>query len=191
MMAIKIKWNNSFIKQVAAQNEKYNDPLVERLTDFISQSVYSSPSHFALEMIQNADDEKSTEIKFYFEKDNKIIVINNGKKFSKNDVETICYAGNSLKKNKKGFFGIGFKSVKRVTDTPQIISSNYNFVIHKYYHPEPCSEIPEDITFNHKEGAIFILPMKSKKEYNNLFKKFMEEINEYLLSVLRKVITGS
>jgi len=129
MMAIKIKWDHDFIKQVAAQNEKYkDDPLVERLTDFISQSVYSSPSHFALEMIQNADDEKSTEIKFYFGKNNKIIVINNGKKFSKNDVKTICYAGHSLKKNKKGFFGIGFKSVKRVTDTPQIISSNYNFV---------------------------------------------------------------
>lgn len=185
MMAIKIKWDHDFIKHVAAQNEKYkDDPLVERLTDFISQSVYSSPSHFALEMIQNADDEKSTEIKFYFGKNNKIIVTNNGKKFSKNDVKTICYSGHSLKKNKKGFFGIGFKSVKRVTDTPQIISSNYNFVIHKYYHPEPYDEIPEDIAFNPQKGAIFILPLKSKKEYNNIFKKFMEETNEHLLLFL-------
>lgn len=184
-MAIKIKWDHEFIKQVAAQNEKYkDDPLVEKLTDFIAKSVYSSPSHFALEMIQNADDEKSTEIKFYFEKNNKIIVTNNGKKFSKDDVRTICYAGHSLKKNKKGFFGIGFKSVKRITDTPQIISSNYNFVIHKYYHPEPCKEIPEDITFNPQKGAIFILPLKSKKEYNNIFKNFMEETNENLLLFL-------
>lgn len=184
-MAIKIKWDHDFIKQVAAQNEKYkDDPLVERLTDFISQSVYSSPSHFALEMIQNADDEKSTEIRFYFEKNNKIIVTNNGKRFSKEDVRTICYAGHSLKKNKKGFFGIGFKSVKRVTDTPQIISSNYNFVIHKYYHPEPCNDIPEDITSNPQKGAIFVLPLKSKKEYTNIFKKFMGETNEYLLLFL-------
>jgi len=185
MMAIKIKWDHDFIKQVAAQNEKYkNDPLVERLTDYLSQSAYTSPSHFALEMIQNADDEKSVEIKFYFEKDNKIVVTNKGKKFSKNDVKTICYAGHSLKKNKKGFFGIGFKSVKRVTDTPQIISGNFNFVIHKHYHPGPCNEIPEDITFNPRKGAIFILPFKSKKEYNKIFKKFMEETNEYLLLFL-------
>lgn len=185
MTAIKIKWNHDFIRQVAAQYEKYKgDPLVERLTDFISQSVYTSPSHFALEMIQNADDEKSTEINFYFEKDNKIIVTNNGKKFSKNDVKTICYAGYSLKKNKKGFFGIGFKSVKRVTDTPQIISGNYNFVIQKYYHPDSCDEIPRDIIFNPQKGAIFVLPLRSKKEYDNIFKRCMEDINEYLLSFL-------
>jgi len=135
-------------------------------------------------MIQNADDEESTEIKFYFEKNNKIIVTNNGKKFSKKDVRTICYAGYSLKKNKKGFFGIGFKSVKRVTDTPQIISGNFNFVIHRYYHPEPCNEIPQDITFNPRKGAIFVLRVKSKKQYNSIFKRFMEETNEHLLLFL-------
>lgn len=184
-MAIKIKWDQDYIKQVAAQNEKYkNDPLVERLTDFISQSVYSSPSHFALEMIQNADDEESTEIKFYFEKENKIVIVNNGNKFSKNDIKTICFSGHSLKKNKKGFFGIGFKSVKRITDFPQIVSGNFNFIIHKYYHPEVCNKIPEDIAFNPQKGAIFVLPLKSKKEYNNIFKKFMEETNEYLLLFL-------
>ena len=114
-----MKWQHDYIKHIAAQNEKYkHDPLVEKLTDYISQSVYSSPCHFALEMIQNADDEESTEIRFYFERNNKIIVTNNGNKFSKKDVGTICYAGHSLKKNKKGFFGIGFKSVKRITDTP-------------------------------------------------------------------------
>ncbi|MBN1552185.1 hypothetical protein JW979_11995 [bacterium] len=173
---------------MAKQHEKYkDDPLVGKLTDYLAQSVYRSPVHFALEMIQNADDAESTEIRFYFEKNKKIIVTNNGKRFSENDVRTICYAGFSLKKKKKGFFGIGFKSVKRVTDCPQIISSRYNFIIHDYYHPEPCNAIPDGIDFSTKRGAIFILPVRSMKEYKSIKNRFYEETNEHLLLFLDHV----
>ena len=184
-MTARNRWDHDFIREVAQQNEKYRgDQLVVRLTDFISQSVYSSPSHFALEMIQNADDEKSTEIRFYFERDKRIIVTNNGKRFSKDDVKTICFTGHSLKKNKKGFFGVGFKSVKAVTDTPQVISGSYNFIIHDYYHPEPCNEIPGNVAFNPRKGAVFVLVPKSKKQQYSILKRLLEETKEYLLLFL-------
>ncbi|MCK4456293.1 MAG: DUF3883 domain-containing protein [Thermoplasmata archaeon] len=135
-------------------------------------------------MIQNADDEKATEIRFYFEKDARIVVTNNGRKFSRDDVRTICYAGHSLKKNKKGFFGIGFKSVKRVTDSPHIISGRFNFVIDDYYHPEPCNRIPKDVEFNSKKGAIFVLTSKSQEECDRVLERLLEETKEYLLLFL-------
>ena len=184
-MTTRTRWDHDFIREVAQQNEKYKgDPLVVRLTDFISQSVYSSPSHFALEMIQNADDEESTEIRFYFERDKRIVVTNNGKRFSKDDVKTICFTGHSLKKNKKGFFGVGFKSVKAVTDTPQVISGNYNFIIRNYYHPEPCNEMPDNVPYSPRKGAVFVLNPRNKKQQYGILKRLLEETKEYLLLFL-------
>ena len=153
------QWNHSLIEEIYQKkiSEKSEDR--DNLLKLTSHRLYGEKIHYALELIQNADDEEASSITFIFDKD-KVTVINDGKPFDEDDVWAICSVKPGRKRNKIGFFGIGFKSVFNITNAPQIISGQYNFRIKDYIYPEPSSSLPPEIKrcYTQGKGAIFILP---------------------------------
>ncbi|KAG7028754.1 hypothetical protein SDJN02_09935, partial [Cucurbita argyrosperma subsp. argyrosperma] len=100
----------------------------------LSQELYSQDSHFLLELVQNADDNiypQSVEptLAFIFEESG-IVVLNNEEGFSAKNIRALCDVGNSTKKGSNAGYigkkGIGFKSVFRVTDAPEIHSNGFH-----------------------------------------------------------------
>nr|GEY17403.1 histidine kinase-like ATPase, C-terminal domain-containing protein [Tanacetum cinerariifolium] len=83
-----------------------------RAVHCLSIEFYSQDSHFLLEL------EKS------------IIVSNNEQDFSAENIRVLCDVGNSTKKKASSGYivkkGIGFKSVFRVTDAPEIDSNGFH-----------------------------------------------------------------
>jgi hypothetical protein len=83
---------------------------------------YADPTHFIFELLQNAEDAGATRASFRLETDS-ISFEHDGRQFNRDDIEGVTGIGNTTKidqANKIGCFGIGFKSVYVVTDTPAI-----------------------------------------------------------------------
>ncbi|CAI9778566.1 unnamed protein product [Fraxinus pennsylvanica] len=114
----------------------------------LSHELYSQDSHFILELVQNADDNiypgNVVPTLVFILQEKGIIVLNNEQGFSAENIRALCDVGNSTKKSHLGYIGkkgIGFKSVFRVTDAPEIHSGGFH------------------IKFDITEGQIgFILP---------------------------------
>ncbi|XP_054913525.1 uncharacterized protein wu:fj29h11 [Poeciliopsis prolifica] len=107
-----------------------------RSLDRLSTELYSKDTHFVLELIQNADDNSYPSgggavpaLAFVVERDC-ITVLNNETGFQERNVRAICDVGRSTKgKHKYGYIGqkgIGFKSVFKVTDCPEIHSNGFH-----------------------------------------------------------------
>ncbi|KAK3417009.1 hypothetical protein EUGRSUZ_H02767 [Eucalyptus grandis] len=99
----------------------------------LSQELYSQDSHFLLELVQNADDNTYLEnvepAVVFILQESGIIILNNEQGFSAQDIRALCDIGNSTKKGSAGYIGnkgIGFKSVFRVTDAPEIHSNGFH-----------------------------------------------------------------
>jgi len=128
--------------------------------EIVGEQIYSKQSsHFIFELIQNAEDEEATEVNITVE-DDSLIFEHNGTPFSIQDIEAITTFGNNEKKKLKtnaiGRFGIGFKSVFYVTDSPEIHSGYFNFKL-KYY------IIPEIIDSEFLEITRITLPFKKNR----------------------------
>ncbi|XP_038973841.1 protein NO VEIN-like isoform X1 [Phoenix dactylifera] len=100
----------------------------------LSQELYSQDSHLLLELVQNADDNIYPEhvdptIVFILQ-DTGIVILNNERGFSAQNIRALCDIGKSTKKGSGagyiGHKGIGFKSVFRVTDAPEIHSNGFH-----------------------------------------------------------------
>jgi hypothetical protein len=104
------------------------------LLETVAQDLNSKESHFLLELVQNADDNHyadgvSPALTFRLHA-NELVVSNNELGFAPKNVKALCSAGESSKRNKAGYIGekgIGFKSVFKVTDRPEIHSNGYHF----------------------------------------------------------------
>ncbi|KAM6897522.1 uncharacterized protein FYW49_018807 [Xenentodon cancila] len=107
-----------------------------RSLDRLSTELYSKDTHFVLELIQNADDNSYPmhngivpALAFVVERDC-VTVLNNETGFQKENIKAICDVGCSTKgKHKYGYIGqkgIGFKSVFKVTDRPEIHSNGFH-----------------------------------------------------------------
>lgn len=153
------QWDSSLIKEIHAEKEKEKSEDRDNLLLLISKRLYGEKIHYVLELIQNAEDEASKTITFAFD-ENSIAVINDGRRFEEEDVWGICSVRPGRKKNKIGFFGIGFKSVFSITKTPQIISNKFNFQLEDYIYPVPKASLPENAKryYSPHKGAIFLLP---------------------------------
>ncbi|XP_058477566.1 uncharacterized protein wu:fj29h11 isoform X2 [Solea solea] len=113
-----------------------NQERLGRSLERLSTELYSKDTHFVLELIQNADDNSypldagvGPSLAFIVEKDC-ITVLNNEIGFQENHIRAICDVGRSTKgKHKYGYIGqkgIGFKSVFKVTDCPEIHSNGFH-----------------------------------------------------------------
>ncbi|XP_029953318.1 protein NO VEIN isoform X2 [Salarias fasciatus] len=125
--------------ELTAEGQKLMQVHQERLgrsLDRLSTELYSKDTHFVLELIQNADDNGYPSeagvipaLAFVVEKDC-ITVLNNETGFQEKNIRAICDVGRSTKgKHKYGYIGqkgIGFKSVFKVTDCPEIHSNGFH-----------------------------------------------------------------
>ncbi len=105
----------------------------------IIAGLYSDPSHFIYELLQNADDAGASEVIFRLTSKSLSITHNGEKLFDFNDVDSITTVGSSTKKddvNSIGTFGAGFKSVFAITKTPSIHSGDYHFQVIDFIVPE-------------------------------------------------------
>ncbi len=121
--------------------------------------LYSDPSHFIYEIIQNAEDAEATNIMFSLS-EKFLKITHNGKLFTIDNVDAITTIGSSTKAhdvNKIGKFGAGFKSVFAITNTPEIHSGIFNFKIADFIVPEEIKPVSSNndtviiIPFNHSK----------------------------------------
>src|SRR5215216_2330126 len=111
-----------------AQNViKQQQGIIHRSLEKLAEDLYSKQNHFVLELIQNADDNNYAPtvtpfLTFKIDQE-KIVVQNNELGFTKENVYALCDVGSSTKTKVLGYIGekgIGFKSVFRISDRPQI-----------------------------------------------------------------------
>lgn len=116
----------------ACQGSRIWDDYVNSLK-LISQVVFTRSSGFVLELIQNAEDaglELNTKGIFQIRINKRgVMVTHNGRPFTEEDVNALCGIRSSKKPEKGtlGYLGIGFKSVFKVTDCPEIYSGGFQF----------------------------------------------------------------
>lgn len=95
----------------------------------LSEELYSKPTHFILELVQNADDNSYEmgivpKLSFLYRQGGSLWVGCNEAGFSEDNVRSICRIASSTKNvenNRKGYIGekgIGFKSVFKVNQQP-------------------------------------------------------------------------
>ncbi|KAL4591072.1 hypothetical protein LXL04_004020 [Taraxacum kok-saghyz] len=153
----------------------------------LSQELYSQDSHFLLELVQNADDnvypcEVEPTLTFILQEGG-VIVLNNEQGFSVENIKALCDVGNSTKKEPSAGYigkkGIGFKSVFRVTDAPEIHSNGFHikfdisegqigFVLPTIVPPCDIDYFTKLVSINnneknHSNNTCIVLPFKSKK----------------------------
>ncbi len=156
--------------------------------DGILAGLYSNPSHFIYELLQNAEDEYAKKIRIELFED-RLDFYHDGKNFDLRDIDGVTGIGISKKKDDLtliGKFGVGFKSVFAVTQTPYIFSGKYSIKIEDFVVPVPYSgNTPQEkgtlirIPFNHK--------YRSKEEIFELIKNMLEKLDLKTLLFLNNI----
>jgi len=140
-------------------------------------SMYSDPTHFIYELLQNADDYGATEIFFSLSK-NELVIEHDGRPFTDENVKAITYFGKSTSADdlvKTGRFGVGFKSVFAFTATPIVISGDEHFQIHGLYR---IKEYSYPSGFSHLKTRI-ILPFNHTSEQPDYVDELITEEDAY------------
>jgi hypothetical protein len=152
---------NEEFKNLITESEEWVKLSKRRGYDFDSllAGLYNDPSHFIYEMLQNAEDEKATEIRFELFED-RLDIYHDGKDFDFEDIKGVTGIGISTKKGRPdviGKFGVGFKSVFAITETPIIFSGEYKIRINDFVVPSIIaderliSETLISLPFNHRD----------------------------------------
>lgn len=161
----------------------------------IAEDLNSKESHFILELIQNADDNSyakdlAPSLTFIVGRD-LLVVVNNEIGFLPSNVAALCSAGESSKKNKTGYIGekgIGFKSVFKVTDAPEIHSNGYHFQFNRsdpedllgYVVPHwKLPDFPVD-----SDATTFVLPARPGKPFPH---ELLNDLDATLLLFLKQL----
>ncbi len=178
-------WDSTLIEEIYSQKEKEKSEDRDNLLKLVSRSLYGEAIHYALELIQNAEDEGSSAITFLFGT-NEAVVSNDGRPFDEDDVWGICSVRPGRKRRKIGFFGIGFKAVFNVAKTPQIISGKYNFELHDFINPKPLATVPEAARdyCSSEKGAVFVLPYSPELMSPDTLTESFSALDENLLLFL-------
>ena len=162
---------------------------IKRVTSSLLADLYSNPTHFVYELLQNAEDAKATKVKFRLYQD-RLELEHDGQLFNEDDVLSICKLLDSTKSEdltKIGKFGIGFKSVYAHTKSPKIYSGDAHFAIVNYRHPCPISPPPRSPDL----GTLFVFPFdhdeKTPDESFNEISKRLRELGANTLLFLKHI----
>lgn len=165
----------------------------------ISESIFSRSAHFILELLQNAEDAGARagtakgEIEFRISPE-RIIVVHNGSPFAEADIDAICGVRSTKKPEEGtlGYLGIGFKSVFKVTDCPEVHSGGFHFKFDKNAFTNPSDE-PWQITpiwINDVPEAIdtkrttFVLPFRSDQVFSETLSE-LERLDVHIFLFLK------
>jgi len=149
---------------------------LERALKRLSDELYSESTHFVLELLQNADDNSYDDAvvplgDFTLTADKEIVFYNNERGFSPANIQAICDVGASTKaavdsEASIGKKGIGFKSVFKVSDDPQVHSNGFHICFHakNSKHGSGMGYILpywlDDATqWKQRRGTTFVLPL--------------------------------
>ena len=120
----------SHISEIYKRYETTDKIVLKGFANTVRLNLQNFPSsgHFIIEFIQNADDANSNSFQLDAS-DSLIEITNDGKPFSKEDVESICNSASSGKNPEYnlGYLGVGFKSCFKISNSPQIRSGAYSF----------------------------------------------------------------
>lgn len=168
----------------------------QNLLSTVAEDLNSKESHFILELIQNADDNNynpsvDPSLSFSVE-DNRLVVKNNEIGFQEKNVRALCSASESSKKGEKrkgyiGEKGIGFKSIFKVTDTPEIHSNGFHF---RFDRSNPENLLGYVVPHWHEpdiqldEQTTLIIPAKSGRQFTPLT---LTDVRGSLLLFLQKL----
>ncbi|KAJ4288734.1 hypothetical protein N0V88_007268 [Collariella sp. IMI 366227] len=178
--------------------------LLDQTLNIISNELYQTPTHFLLELIQNADDNRyqnhvspSLSLRLY-ERDGRQYFRTdcNEVGFTLSQIDAITGVGKSTKKvdgssGQKGYIGekgIGFKSVFKVADVAHVASGSYQF---KFDRSQPIGMILPilspfpfaDLVPDHTQ---FLLEVKRKEDYLEIERE-LGGVKPELLIFLRKL----
>ncbi len=168
-----------FIQEANNAPKLFRD--LAKVEQYIAES-YKTRSF--IELIQNADDAKSTAFGVYGFDDG-LIVANNGHLFTIEDVEALCRSGSSNKfrgGNTIGYRGIGFKSVVNLSKRIYVFSGQFAFCFDKNttlkllpnIHDVPLIRIPHLLEAENDDVLLkAVNEVRRKHEYTTLF-VFME-----------------
>jgi len=162
----------------------------------IVEKMFTRSGHFILEFIQNAEDAGAKRVKIVFE-DGVIKIFNDGRPFTRDDVEAICSVGRSRKDPRKhiGYLGVGFKAVFLVSSRPHIYSKPYRFKFDKHYWEEKNRNSPWQITpiwLDEVPGEFrdwnvgFYIPIDEKR-YEEMIRNELEEFIPTTLLFLHNI----
>jgi hypothetical protein len=106
----------------------------------ISQEIFTRSSGFILELLQNAEDSgmglNKAGLFEVFINHTRIKLVHNGAAFTEPDLKALCGIQSSKKPENGtlGYLGIGFKSVFKVTGSPEIYSGELQFKFDRNRH---------------------------------------------------------
>ena len=190
---------------------------LKRVLDKIVRLLYIEPGQFILEFLQNAEDalmeaKKTGYFKVELYKD-KVIISNNGKPFDDRDLENLC-AIKSVKKpalGYKGFIGIGWKSVYKVSTHVEVCSAGLCFEFNKDYWSRPevlemlnkYNLTPDDVLWQitpipiqptealTRDETRFVIHLQDELKYNEIIETveklgpslilFLDHVNEIII----------
>ena len=128
--------------------------------------LYSENNHFIYELLQNAEDAEASFLTFICQEE-RLLVLHDGRPFNEADVWGICSVMEGTKQKedaqKIGHFGVGFKSVFKYTDRPEIYSNEEAFAIENILLPVaiPRGDFPADCTYQLDGRTVF--PFEGKE----------------------------
>jgi len=146
----------------------------------LSQELYSKDTHFVLELVQNADDNtyptqdqsNVPTLKFVLSREC-ITVLNNEVGFTEKNIRAICDVGKSTKDpHRSGYIGqkgIGFKSVFRITNKPEIHSQGFHIRFDTQSGPIGYI-LPEWVDESFWNGKIDVTEIKKLVLFGHLYK---------------------
>jgi hypothetical protein len=147
-----------------------------RSLDLLSEKIFARSSHFLLELVQNAEDVGARSFNVYINK-SRLKVVHDGRPFNEQDVIALCGIRTTKKPEEGtlGYLGIGFKSVYKITDSPQIYSGDFCFKFDKNMwtslRETPWQVIPFPIDVAEMidlSKTTFIFPLRSEKIYTEV-----------------------
>ncbi len=154
--------------------------------DSILAGLYNDPSHFIYEILQNAEDAGAQVVSLELCKDS-LDIYHNGRDFNFADIDGVTGIGISTKKSDLtaiGKFGVGFKSVFAITETPYIFSGDYKIKIEDFV-------VPVEVTDEQVQGTLIRLPfnhkLRSTDEVFDLVRKKLENIGLKTLLFLKNI----
>ncbi|MBM4401517.1 MAG: hypothetical protein FJ045_06170, partial [Crenarchaeota archaeon] len=181
--------NSNEFQQLIADREEWFEVTQRNGFDFspILSGLYSDSSHFVYEILQNAEDAKAKSITFHLF-DDRLEIEHDGIPFSFEDVQSITSIGKSTKVEDItaiGKFGVGFKSVYAVTQSPTIRSGDFNFTIKNFVVPSINSDGQSH------DRTTFILPFdhssKPPEKTYALVKNRLENLGLLTLLFLKNI----
>lgn len=139
--------------------------------------THSDLGGILLELMQNAEDADAAQLTIRFRPEG-LWVENNGKPFSDENLYSLCSLFASEKGlDRLGFFGVGFKAVLQLTETPYLVSGPFRCKLEKGMDPYPASRAEFPLVPS-PDRTTFWLPWRERVSPDDVEECFLKKFHE-------------